>query len=88
MSDTTPYAITVGGKTPDQSSYYVTYTGDKKVFIVSGTTIDGLSAWLDAPPYLPTPEPTFPATPPETATPAALPGVVPTLIPATETPKP
>jgi hypothetical protein len=85
MSDTTAYAITVGGKTPDQSNYYVTYTGDKKVFIVSGSTIDGLAAWLDAPPYLPTPMPTEASTPTPFAPP---PGIVPTLIPATETPKP
>ena len=88
MSDTTAYAITVGGKTPDQSNYYVTYTGDKQVFIVSSSTIDGLIAWLDTPPYLPTPEPTIPIPPTDTPTPGAVPGVVPTLIPATETPKP
>jgi hypothetical protein len=87
MSDTTPYAITVGAKTPDQSNYYVTYTGDKQVFVVSNTTIDGLVAWLDTPPYLPTPEPTIPLPPTGTATPAP-PGVIPTLMPATETPKP
>ena len=88
MSNTTSYAITVGGKTPDQSNYYVTYTGDKQVFIVSSSTIDGISAWLDAPPYLPTPEPTIPLPPTDTPTPGPLPGVVPTLFPATETPKP
>ncbi|HEX7593432.1 MAG TPA: DUF4340 domain-containing protein [Anaerolineae bacterium] len=97
MSDTTAYAITVGSKAPDQTSYYVTYTGDKKVFIVNGSTIDALLTWLDAPPYLPTPTPTFTPTPPETATPAASgtitsttapPGIVPTFVPATDTPKP
>jgi hypothetical protein len=99
MSDTTPYAITVGGKTPDGSNYYVTYTGDKKVFVVSGSTVDQLVTWLDTPPYEPTPTPTFTPTPPETATPAASgtitttpgaapPGIVPTLVPATDTPKP
>jgi hypothetical protein len=88
MSDTTPYAITVGSKTPDQSNYYVIYTGDKQVFVVNGFTIDGLVAWLDTPPYLPTPVPTVPLPPTETATPAAPPGVIPTLLPATETPKP
>lgn len=101
MSDTTPYAITVGSKTPDGSSYYVIYSGDKKVFIVSGSTIDQLVTWLDTPPYEPTPTPTLTPTPPETATPAvtatitstaapgaAPPGIVPTLVPATETPKP
>ena len=88
MSDTTAYAITVGGKTPDQSNYYVTYTGDKQVFIVSASTIDALVAWLDTPPYLPTPEPTIPVPPTETPTPGAPPGIVPTLVPATETPKP
>jgi hypothetical protein len=88
MSNTIPYAITVGGKTPDQSNYYVTYTGDKQVFIVNSSTIDGMSAWLDAPPYLPTPAPTIPLPPTDTPTPGPLPGVVPTLLPATETPKP
>ena len=88
MSDTTPYAITVGAKTPDQTNYYVTYTGDKQVFVVSSTTIDGLVAWLDTPPYQPTPEPTIPIPPTDTSTPAAPPGVIPTLVPPTETPKP
>ncbi len=98
MSNTTAYALTVGDKTPDGSNYYVAYTGDKtRVFIVSSVAIDALTAWLDAPPYLPTPTPTFTPTPPATATPAASatitsttapPGVVPTFVPATETPKP
>lgn len=100
MSDTTPYAITVGDKTPDQSNYYVTYTGDKsKVFVVGTADIDSLKGWLDTPPYEPTPTPTFTPTPPETPTIAATgtptttqttapPGIVPTFLPPTETPKP
>ncbi len=93
MSDTTPYAITVGNKTPDGASYYITYTGDKKVFVVNSTTIDQLVAWLGAPPYEPTPTPTEAATPTAsesiTTTPGtAPPGIVPTLVPATDTPKP
>ncbi|MDE3089861.1 MAG: DUF4340 domain-containing protein [Chloroflexota bacterium] len=101
LSDTTPYAITVGNKTPDQSSYYVTYSGDKKVFIVNSSAIDELLAWLNEPPYEPTPTPTFTPTPPvtptaaatetitTTATPgAAPPGNAPTLVPVTDTPKP
>ena len=104
MSNTMQYAITVGSKTPDQSSYYVAYTGDKKVFIVDSTAIDALSAWLTAPPYQPTPTPTFTPTTPLTPTPAATgtisattttatptaapPGIVPTLVPAIATPTP
>ena len=100
MSDTTAYAITVGDKTPDGSDYYVSYTGDKsKVFIVSTIDLDTLIAWLDTPPYEPTPTPTFTPTVPPTATPpvtepltptqtAAPPGIVPTLVPAPATPTP
>ncbi len=75
MSDTTPYAVTVGGKTPDGSDYYAVYTGDKsKVFIVSASTITTLLGWLDTPPVEPTPTPT----PTVTATPTATPPVTPT----------
>jgi Domain of unknown function (DUF4340) len=100
MSDTTAYAITVGDKTPDGSDYYVSYTGDKsKVFIVSTVDLDTLTAWLDTPPYEPTPTPTFTPTVPPTATPpvtetitptqtTAPPGIVPTLVPAPPTPTP
>ncbi len=86
MSDTKQYAITVGGKTPNGSSYYVVYTGDKsKVFLVNTSSIDQVKAWLDTPPYQPTPTPTF--------TPSLTPSVTdtPTLTPTplvTETPKP
>ncbi|MCL4486698.1 MAG: DUF4340 domain-containing protein [Chloroflexi bacterium] len=102
MSGTNSYAITVGDQTPDRSNYYVTYTGDKsKVFTVGTSAIDSLKAWLDTPPYQPTPTPTFTATPPETPSaavtatetisvtlPEKAPEIIPTLIPATETPKP
>jgi hypothetical protein len=75
-----PFAVTVGGQTPDSSNYYVSYTGDtKQVFIVGAFVIDGLKILLDQPPLAPTPTPTFTptsvvptteATPPaETATP-------------------
>jgi hypothetical protein len=75
MSDTTPFAITVGNKTPDGSNYYVIYTGNKEqVFVVASYLLEDLIGWLDTPPYQP-PTPT----PPPTASPAPL---------ATETPKP
>lgn len=80
MSDSQQYAITVGGKTADARSYYVTYTGDNaRVFLIDASSIDAVKAWLDAPPYEPTPAPTFTPmpTPVESATPAA-----------TETPQP
>ncbi len=77
MSDTTPYALTVGNKTPNGSDYYAVYTGDKsKVFIVNGTAINNLVAWLDKPPVEPTPIPTStpaPATPTGAATPEITP---------------
>jgi hypothetical protein len=80
MSDSTQYAITVGGKTADARNYYATYTGDKtRVFLIEASSIDAIKTWLDAPPYEPTPVPTpvpIP-TPVETATPTP-----------TETPKP
>ncbi len=83
MSDTTPYAVTVGGKTPDGSDYYAVYTGDKsKVFIVSASTITTLLGWLDTPPVepTPTPTPTVTAKPAATATPelTPVPAVAPT----------
>ncbi len=92
MSDTTPYAITVGNKTPDGSSYYVVYTGSQRVFIIASRLVDEWLAWFDAPPYQPTPTPTFTATPPVTPTPSAaqtatttppavLPSLAPTLLP-------
>ena len=69
MSDTTAYAITVGDKTPDGSSYYAVYTGDKsKVFLLSSSVVDNLEAWLNTPPYEPTPTATATATPPVTPT--------------------
>jgi hypothetical protein len=91
MTGTQTYAITVGGETPDGSSYYVTYTGDKsKVFTVATSSIDTLKGWLAAPPYQPTPTPTFTPTPPVTPTAVitATATVTATLIPATDTPKP
>ncbi len=75
MSDTTPYALTVGNKTPDGSNYYVVYTGDRsKVFIVPSGSVDSLKSWLDTPPYEPTPTPTATPTLPETPTPQGTPG--------------
>jgi hypothetical protein len=74
MSDTQQYAITVGNKSPDNRAYYVVYTGDKaQVFMVDVASIETLKEWLDAPPYEPTPTPTFTptATPAATVTPAA-----------------
>lgn len=95
MSDTTPYALTAGDKTPDGYSYYVVYTGDKsKVFIVNSSVIDDLVAWLDAPPYQPTPTPTFIPSPIATPTPMITPtpaasSTTPTPAPSeTATPKP
>ncbi|MBI5034612.1 MAG: DUF4340 domain-containing protein [Chloroflexi bacterium] len=86
MSDTKQYAITVGGKTPNGASYYVTYTGDKsRVFLVNTGSIDEVKAWLDTPPYQPTPTPTF--TPSPTPSVTDTPAVTPTP-PAAETPKP
>lgn len=82
MSDTKQYAITVGGKTPNGSSYYVVYTGDKsKVFLVNTGSIEEVKAWLDTPPYQPTPTPTFTPSPTPSVTDAPVPTV-------TETPKP
>ena len=84
MSDTKQYAITVGNKTPNGTSYYVVYTGDKStVFLVNTSNIDEVKGWLDAPPYQPTPMPTFTPspTPSVTDTPAATPAAI-------ETPKP
>jgi hypothetical protein len=69
MSDTTSYAITVGDKTPDGSSYYAVYTGDTaKVFLISSSTVDQFNTWLTTPPYEPTATPTATATPPVTPT--------------------
>ena len=104
MSDTTAYAITVGDKTPDGSSYYAVYTGDKsKVFLLSSSVVDNLEAWLNTPPYEPTPTatatatppvtPTVPGTPPAEVTPGAAatappPNIVPTLVIPAVTPTP
>jgi hypothetical protein len=78
MSDTTPYALTVGGQTPNGSDYYAVYTGDKsKVFIVSSATVTTLMGWLNTPPVEPTPMPTSTATPPVTPTAATTPELTP-----------
>lgn len=78
MSDTTPYALTVGSTTPNGSDYYAVYTGDKsKVFIVSSTTISTLMGWLDTPPLEPTPTPTSTPTPPVSPTPETTPELTP-----------
>ncbi len=73
MNDGTAYAITVGDKTPDESNYYVTYTGaTDKVFIVGTWIIEGAKVLLDTPPLItPTvaPPTLAPATPQATATP-------------------
>jgi hypothetical protein len=80
MSDTKQYAVTVGGKTPNNSNYYVTYTGDKsQVFLINTGNVDEIKTWLDTPPYQPTPTPTLPPSP--------TPSVTDTPV-ATETPKP
>lgn len=91
MSDTTPYAFTVGNKTPDSNNYYAIYTGDReRVFIIGTRTVDQLLSWFDQPPYEPTPTATFTATRPATPTvsatqtvspTAALPDIVPTPLP-------
>ncbi len=74
MSDTTPYALTVGDKTPNGMDYYAVYTGDKtKVFLVDGTTINALTDWLNTPPLEPTPTPTPPVTPTATTMPELTP---------------
>lgn len=87
MSDTTPYAITIGDKTPDGSNYYAVYTGSKQpVFIVSTFSLDGLKAWLETPPYEPTPTPTFTPTPPVTPTIAPTETLTMTMTPSAETP--
>ncbi len=79
MSDTTPYALTVGNKTPNGTDYYAVYTGDKsKVLIVGGTTINTLNDWLNTPPLEPTPMPTSTPTPPVTPTTATTPELTPT----------
>ncbi len=98
MTDTQEYGITVGAKTPGGYDYYAVYTGGKDVFVVSPSVIDDLLAWFDAPPYQPTPTPTFTPTPPVTPTEAgtppattAPPNIVPTFVPTpqvTGTPKP
>lgn len=69
-NDGTAYAITVGDKTPDDSNYYVIYTGaTDKVFIVGTWIIDGAKVLLDAPPLI---TPTATPPPAETPTPAAI----------------
>ncbi len=79
MSNTTPYALTIGSKTPDGSGYYAVYTGDKsKVFIVSSGTVTTLTGWLDTPPVEPTPTP--PVSPTTSASPTA--ATTPELTPA------
>ncbi len=86
MTDTTPYALTVGDKTPNGSQYYAVYTGDtSKVFLVDSSTIGTLTGWLDNPPVEPTPTPTWTPTPPETPTPATTPELTPAAA-ATPTP--
>ncbi len=78
MSDTTPYALTVGDKTPDGSSYYVDYTGDKsKVYLVGASNLDPLIGWLNSLPYQPTATPTEPPTPVATPTVEGTPGATP-----------
>lgn len=62
MSDTTSYAITVGNKTPDGSSYYVVYTGSNRLFIIASRLADEWLSWFDSPPYEPTATPTRTAT--------------------------
>ncbi len=87
MSDTRPFAITFGDKTPDGYNYYAVYTGDtSKVFIVSSYVVDDLVGWLDTPPYEPTPTPTFTPSPVPTPTVEATPGVTSTWPAATPTP--
>ncbi len=64
MSDTKQYAFLVGNKAPTTSSYFINYTGDNtRVFLVDMNGIDTVKAWLDTPPYQPTPTPTFTPSP-------------------------
>lgn len=77
MRDSTPWAITVGNKTPDGSGYYAIFTGAKTpLFIIGTSLVDEWLKWFDTPPFEPTPTPTFTATPPVTATP--IPSATPT----------
>lgn len=75
MSDGTPYAITVGDKTSDGNSYYVTYTGaTDKVFLVGTYVIEGARVLFDAPPLItPTAVPPTPAPATTDATPTPKP---------------
>jgi hypothetical protein len=64
MADNTVYAITVGNKTPNDSGYYVIYTGaTDKVFVVETLVIDGAKVFFEAPPLEATATPSAPAAP-------------------------
>jgi len=53
LNDGATYAITVGDKTPDESNYYVVYTGaTDQVYIVGTWIIDGAKVLLDTPPLI------------------------------------
>jgi hypothetical protein len=88
MSDTTPYALTIGDKTPSGSDYYAVYTGDRsRVFIISGVTVEDMLNWLNTPPYEPTPTPTAVPTVPGTPSPEST-GAPPNLVPTVAIPLP
>ncbi|MBI3914969.1 MAG: DUF4340 domain-containing protein [Chloroflexi bacterium] len=73
MKDGTEYGILIGDKTPGGNDYYAVHTGSSLVFTLATSLIDDLMLWFDAPPYQPTPTPTFTPTPAVTPTPSATP---------------
>ena len=69
MKDGTEYGVLIGDKTPGGNDYYAVHTGSSQVFTLTTSLIDDLLLWFDAPPYQPTPTPTFTPTPVVTPTP-------------------
>jgi hypothetical protein len=67
LEDESTVSFTIGDLNPNGTHYYIQKENDPEVHLVPASSIDGLLAMVDNPPYPPTPEP--PPSPVETEMP-------------------
>jgi hypothetical protein len=68
-SDGVTHSLQIGAKTTDQQGYYVRIPGEKRILVVSTTSLSGIIGYLTHKPLPPTITPTITSTPTITLTP-------------------